>query len=495
MPTSQNGCSKKADSKPLTESVAKAAAEHAMFQPGDQVLAAVSGGPDSVALLHLLCELAPRMAFTLGVAHLNHGLRPEAESEADFVNTLARGLGLPCHTDAQDVAAYQERHGLSLEEAAREVRYAFYKRVAAAEGYHKVALGHHRDDNAEMVLMNLLRGSGPLGLSGIPPVRGHLIVRPLINLSRAQIMAYLQQRQLEYVTDVSNADFLFTRNRVRHVLLPLIRKEFNPNILATLHRTATILADENDWIESQADPLWDRVLLAADSRQLSLDIEALAGMPRAAIRRLLRRAIFQLAGNLRRITLAHVDRLDELATDDDGTRVDLPGLISAVKRADRLVLHVMDAPRQPLPAEHPTEPYEYVIELDQLSASAGCNQVIAATGGKVTFTRHTGPHTSEMSTPGQYTVLFDIDQLSFPLLIRNYRPGDRFNPLGMRGTKKLKKLFNERKVPLPDRDRWPVLTSGPEILWVLGHQRSQTGTLTRQTREVLEVKYVLPDPK
>jgi len=495
MPTSQNGCSKKADSKPLLESVAKAAAEHAMFQPSTRVLAAVSGGPDSVALLHLLGELAPRMDLTLGVAHLNHVLRPEAQDEADFVAALARDLALPFHCTAQDVAAYQERHGLSLEEAAREVRYAFYEKVAASAGYHKVALGHHRDDNAEMVLMNLLRGSGPLGLSGIPPVRGNLIVRPLINLTRAQIMAYLQQGQLEYVTDVSNTDLRFTRNRVRHVLLPLIREEFNPNIFATLHRTATIMADENAWNESLADSLWDRILIAADNRQLSLDLKVLADMPRAAVRRLLRRAIFQLAGSLRRITLDHVDRLNALMNRAADARVDLPGLISAVKQADRLVLRVMDTPRQPLAAEHPTEPYEYVIARGQLSDSDGCDQAIAATGGKVIFTLHTGSHTPKVSTAGQYTALFDIDQLSFPLRIRNYRPGDHFKPLGMRGTKKLKKLFNERKVPLPERDRWPVLISGPEILWILGHQRSQTGALSRQTRQVLAVKYVLPDPK
>lgn len=495
MPISQNGCSKKTDPKLLVESVAKIAGAHSMFRPGDRVLAAVSGGPDSVALLHLLRELAPRMAFTIGVAHLDHGLRPEARDEAEFVNTLARDLALPFHSAEQDVAAYRERHGLSLEEAARAVRYDFYRKVAATEGYQKVALGHHRDDNAEMVLMNLLRGSGPLGLSGIPPVRDDLIVRPLINTTRAQIMAYLQRRQLRYVTDASNADLCFTRNRIRHVLLPLIRKDFNPNILATLHRTATIMADENAWLESQTDPLWDNTLLAADSRQLSLDQKALAGMPRAAARRLLRRALYRLAGSLRRITFSHVDRLIELTTATENARVDLPGLISAFKQADRLVLQVMNSPRQPLTAERPGEPYEYIIDLDKISAAVAYDQVINATGGRVTFKLLSDRHISEMDASGQYTALFDIDQLSFPLLLRNYRPGDRFRPLGMQGTKKLKKLFSERNVPLPERECWPVLTCGPEILWVLGHQRSQTGTLNRQTRQVLEVKYVLPDPK
>jgi len=496
MPTSQNGCSKKAESKPLLELVAKTAAEHDMFQPGDRVLAAVSGGPDSVALLYLLGELVPRMDLTLGVAHLNHGLRPEAQDEADFAGTLARNLTLPFHCEARDVAAYKQHHGLSLEEAAREVRYTFYNKIAAAEGYHKVALGHHRDDNAEMVLMNLLRGAGPLGLSGIPPVRDKLIVRPLINITRSQIMAYLQQRRLTYVTDTTNADLRFTRNRIRHVLLPLIRKDFNPGISAALHRTATIIADENAWIESQADLLWDRSVLTADSRQLSLDPAVLAGMPRAAARRLLRRAVCKLGVSLRRITFSHVDRLYGLISAGENARVDLPGLISAVKQDDRLILRVMDTPRQAVVERDPkNESYEYVIELDQIAASGSCDQFIDATGGKLIFVRHTGTQAPAMSTPGHYTALFDIDLLSFPLVIRNSRPGDRMHPLGMHGTKKLKKLFNEGKVPLPDRERWPVLTGGPEILWLPGHQRSQTGALNRQTRRVLEVKYVLPDPK
>jgi tRNA(Ile)-lysidine synthase len=358
-----------------------------------------------------------------------------------------------------------------------------------------VALGHHRDDNAEMVLMNLLRGSGPRGLSGIPPVRDDLIVRPLMNVTRSQIMAYLLQRQLAYVTDASNADLDFTRNRIRHVLLPLLREDFNPNILATLHRTATIMADENAWIESQTDPLWESALLAADSRQLSLDQKVLTGMPRAAVRRLLRRAVNRLGGSLRRITFSHVDRLLGLLTATEKARVDLPGLISAVKQADRLVLRVMDVPRQPLGAERPSEPYEYTIDLNKISDAVAYDQVVAATGGRVSFTLLAGTRISEMNASGQYAALFDIDQLSSPLVLRNYRPGDRFTPLGMRGSKKLTKLFNERNVPVPERKRWPVLTSGPEILWVPGHQRSQTGTLSRQTRRVLEVKYVLPDPK
>jgi tRNA(Ile)-lysidine synthase len=466
-----------------------------MFQPGDSVLVAVSGGPDSVALAALLHQLAPRLSITLGIAHLNHGLRPEADREARFVETLAQQLALPFHLESQDVADYRDKHGLSLEEAARDVRYAFYRKVARIGNYRKVALGHHRDDNAEMVLMNLLRGAGPLGLSGIPPVRENWIVRPLINLSRSHIRAYLEQRQLDYVNDPSNADLRFTRNRIRHLLLPQIKKAFNPNIVDTLHRTATISGDEDAWIESVVDPLFEAALVRRAERQLSLDVTAVARMPKAAARRILRRAIKLLRGNLRRISLAHVDTLIQLTEAGENARADLPGLITAVRQTDQLVLQMMEGPRQPMPRQHPGAPYAYWIESRQLSGSESFRVPLAVTGGQVIFRCRPAADIPEIRGSGQYTALFDIDQLTFPLLLRNYQPGDRYTPLGMCGTKKVKKLFNERKLPPAARASCPVLISGADLLWVLGHQRAEAGRLNRQTRRVLEAKYVLPDEK
>ncbi len=496
MPTSPNDFVKKDPFKPVFETIAKTTADHDMFTAGDRVLVGVSGGPDSVALVSLLSELAPRLSITLGIAHLNHCLRPEAEEEARFVETLSQKLALPLHSESRDVASYRRQHGLSLEEASREVRYAFYKRVLSAHGYQKIALGHHGGDNAEMVLMNLLRGSGPLGLSGIPPVRGNLVVRPLINLTRAQLLAYLDNRRLEYVSDPSNADTRFTRNRIRHTLLPLIQKEFNANILETLHRTATITGDENQWIESLVDPLADTVITRPDEDQVHLDLAALGKLARAPARRVVRRAITKLRGNLRRVTLAHIDALIRLAaTGNENSRVDLPGLICAVKKNNRLALKKMAGPRQSLAPERPPGHYRYLINANQLAAPASLTLKIESTGGRITFKRRKAGDNLKFSGSGQQAAFFDIDQLSFPLHIRNYQPGDRFIPLGMRGSKKLKKLFNERKVDRAEREVCPVLVCGHEIIWVLGHQRAETGKVNRQTRQVLEVKYVLPDRK
>ena len=215
-----NGSKKSHLEKEIHRAVDRTLRSYRMVQNGDAVLVAVSGGADSVALVYIMLELAPKYSLRMAIAHLNHCLR-EQESDRDeaFVAALAKQLELPSYIGREDVFRYQKRHHLSLEDAARQVRYRFYDSIAAKYGYGKIALGHHGDDNAELVLMNLLRGSGPLGLSGIAPVRDNRIVRPLINLRRSEIMDYVAVKKLDYVTDSSNLDLKFHR----HIFYSLIK--------------------------------------------------------------------------------------------------------------------------------------------------------------------------------------------------------------------------------------------------------------------------------
>jgi len=195
---------------------------------------AVSGGPDSVALAHVLLNLSVEYFFRPAIAHLNHCLRgPDADRDAEFVSALARQLGVPIYAQKKDVRALQRRRRLSLEEAGRRSRYDFFDAVSAKHGFNKIALGHHSDDQAELVLMNLLRGSGPLGLSGIAPVREGKIVRPLIRLRRSEIIHYLAEKKIPYVTDTSNTDPAFMRNKIRHQLIPELQTAYNPRIVET----------------------------------------------------------------------------------------------------------------------------------------------------------------------------------------------------------------------------------------------------------------------
>ena len=229
---------------PLVQSVEKTLLEFNMLQSRDKVLVAVSGGPDSVALLHVLLALQTKFDIQIGIGHLNHGLRPSAATrDAAFVSSLGSKMGLPAHVAAADIQGLHQRHKGSLETLGRKARYNFFSRLARKFGYNKIALGHHADDNAELILMNLFRGSGPLGLSGIPPVRNNRYIRPLIEQPRKSIMKYLQDIQVSYVLDATNNDPRFLRNRIRHELMPELAHRYNPNLVDTLNRTAAIFRD------------------------------------------------------------------------------------------------------------------------------------------------------------------------------------------------------------------------------------------------------------
>ncbi|MBW1725563.1 MAG: tRNA lysidine(34) synthetase TilS [Deltaproteobacteria bacterium] len=294
--------------KKLLRIVEETVTVHGMLKEKDSVVIGVSGGPDSVALLHVLRALTERFSLKLGIAHLNHCLRQnDSDKEAAFVETLSDRLGLPFHIDKEDVHEYKIKNRLSLEEAARRVRYTFLNRVAETNRYNKIALGHHSDDNAELVLMNLFRGSGPLGLSGIPPVRdgksGPLglsgippvrdgkIIRPLIKASRSEIIDFLNQNRLEYVSDASNRDTRYLRNRVRHKLIPLLKTAYNPKISETLNQLASIMLSEEEWIEDVIHPLFEKSVLNVQDDRITFSVSMLDRLHSAAQRRILRKAI------------------------------------------------------------------------------------------------------------------------------------------------------------------------------------------------------------
>ena len=246
----------------LLRAVEQVITAHAMFKPNDKVLVGVSGGPDSVALLHVLLELTPKYDLKLGIAHLNHGLRgQEADADAEFVSSLAQNFDLPCYIKKRNIRQYHSHNKLSPEEAAGQIRYSFYFEVAEKYGFDKIALGHQANDNAEHVLMYLLRGSGPLGLSGIPPIRGGKIVRPMLRLTRSQIENYLAATGLESITDRSNTDLQFTRNRLRYQLLPILISAYNPRLIETLNRLAEIMRTEEQWINDTIRPIFDGLIV------------------------------------------------------------------------------------------------------------------------------------------------------------------------------------------------------------------------------------------
>ncbi len=471
-------------SSDLVRRVATTIDRHRMFSPGDRVLVGVSGGPDSTALLHILLDLAPRYDLELAVAHLHHGLRAEAaDGDALFVRQMALGLNLPWH---EEKTVIQKKDG-SMEESAREARYGFFRRLTAAHGYTKIALGHQKNDNAEAVLMHLLRGSGIRGLGGIPPVRDRWVVRPLIDLQRGEILAWLEQTGIDYVVDATNTDLTYERNRIRHHLIPMLAREYNPNIVETLHRTADLCREEDAWLTRHLRPLLEEAVTLCDDLQMELELSVIANAPLAAQRRVIRDALAHWHGHLRRMTAHHIDTLIGLLPDpQQGKRISLPFGIEAERLAGHLrFIHAARCPdqRRAAPA-----PYLYKVDDDAVFPltidlpEAGCRLVFKVFAAGETFPRETLP------LPAADRAVFDLDTLSYPLVIRNFKPGDRMTPFGMQGSQKIKKIFIDHKIAANRRMRIPLLECDGDIIWVAGVRRGQAAALTPNTRHILEVK-------
>ncbi len=498
----------------LLKTLTKTIQHHTMFEKDDRVLIGVSGGPDSIALLHLLIRLAPRHQLKLGVAHLNHSLREDmSDNDAAFVSSHTQSVGLKCYCRKEDIHKYQRRHKLSLEHAARRVRYRFLIRTAEEERFNKIALAHHCDDNAELILMNLLRGSGPLGLSGIPPVRNAAgpkikIVRPLIDVSKRAILDYLDELHLPYITDVTNADAKYLRNRIRHHLIPFLQASYNPSITQTLNQLANITRTEEEWIERQLSPFFKKAVIAQSHGSVSFSVLKLSANHPAAIRRIIRRAIHDIKGDSKRISYTHIALVIQLLKDGPVIgSIDLPDRIRVWRNDDNLVFthEKTDLRRQkPSTANIKAPVFTYPIpkpeKWNQTGARSLTNEkqsvfcfavTIKEIGVHLQFSHFPINRLHFRIDPNPNIACLDSDTLCFPLTLRNWHCGDRFRPLGMTGSQKLAKFFNNKKIELAQRFNCPILLSRNEIVWVVGHRMADGFKITSSTQKVLKVELLL----
>ncbi len=469
----------------LLRSVEQTITTYGMLKPDDAVVVGVSGGPDSVALLHILNTLAPRFSLRIGVAHLNHCLRQTAsDRDAEFVGLLAKKLDLPCFMQKVDVRKYQADQKLSLEEAARRVRYTFYNEVSKTNRFNKIALGHHGDDNAEQVLMNLFRGSGPLGIAGIPPMRNRTIIRPLIQSKRIEIVKFLDKNKIPYIADISNTDTRYLRNRIRHQLIPLLKTAYNPKIIETLVRTAEIIRAEEERIEAEIDLLFKKTALNIQQDHVTFALSRLNDIHISTQRRLFRKAIETIKGDLRRIRFSHVDSVVRLLKSGQmNARLDFPNRIRVQQDQEGLRFSREKIPLRhldPTPESDATPAFEYAI------ATPG-SIFIKEIDSYIHFSKLSIENLPEVRHAGRNTAFFDQDAIHFPLLLRYYRPGDRFKPMGMAGTQPLKKFFIDKKVPKGERAKCPLLLSRGKIIWVVGHRIDESVKITPSTRNVLKV--------
>ncbi|MCB2146419.1 MAG: tRNA lysidine(34) synthetase TilS [Deltaproteobacteria bacterium] len=482
------------DPNNLLSTVEQTLATHHMIDPGDRVLVGVSGGPDSMALLHLLSRLANDLKVGIGVAHLNHCLRgASAARDAEVVRRAAAGLRYSCHIGHARVLKVKQQLGLSLEEAARRIRYAFFNKTMANAGYNKLALGHQSDDNAEQMLMALLRGTGPRGLSGISPVREKHIIRPLINARRSQIETFIAQEGIPCVLDASNDDLRFMRNRIRHRLLPLLSSEYNPRIETHLNQLADVMRTEETWIDGLVAAEYEHALINHEKGTITLSVDAVILAHPALARRLVRKAIEELTGTLRRITFSHVQAVLHMLTDGCGEKgLHLPGGIRARRTGDRLMLVI--APGRCRSAVDPAIEGK-AVSTRVIAPPFPPTVKIQAMDIGLRFSTCRPDQLPQWSDVGRNQAYFDLARLSLPLTVRPAIPGDRFTPLGAAGSQKLKKFFIDHRIHRQCRVMAPVLADKQRIIWLVGQRIDDHVKVTADTSEVLCVEFFLIDTR
>lgn len=481
-------------SKKMIRKFIETVTDYQMFQSSNAILVGVSGGPDSVALIHILTQISTQFSLKLAVVHLNHTLRgTESENEARFVASLAKTQGLPFYVKTVNIPRLQKRSGGSLETLGRQERYRFFLEIAKREKYDQIALGHHADDNAELVLMNLLRGSGLKGMSGIPPVRDAgegqcRIIRPLIRCTKSEIIAFLDHKKLTYRVDKSNTNPQFLRNRIRCQLLPLLRKTYNPRIDSALNRFASITRIDDEWMNSVVARRFNEAVLEVDSNRVVLEINGLRKAHPAIQRRILREGIRRVKGDLRRIRFDHIQSaLSILSQKGFNGSLDLPGRIRIRRDSSRLTFTCEKVALRKLKARGDARP-EVVF---QYRIDGPCSMVIKEIRMKLNFSKIHMAQISRISSSEYRGALFDMDKLVFPLILRNPNPGDRFRPLGMSGTQKVNRFFINQKIPRKDRAGWPVMISQGRIVWIVGHRIDESVKIDSKTRMVFKAELSL----
>jgi len=491
---------------------------HHLVSSQHRLLVAVSGGPDSVCLLHILVKLQAELDIRLHLAHLNHQLRgAEAEADARYVSDLAHRLGIPATIEQRDVKAYQVQQHISLEEAAREVRYRFLANTAKSVGASRVAVGHTVDDHIETILMHLIRGTGTRGLGGLKPCsrwqssgNSLTIIRPLLQVSRQETAGYCHHHQLMPRIDASNLSLSPLRNRIRHQLLPLL-ESYNPRIAEALLRTGRIASDDLAFIDKEIAKLWGEIGQKQENTVI-LDKERFLELPPALKRNLLRTSIESLLGYVKDIEAHHIEQIMDALTKPAGKRLSLPGGLIFSIEYDKYLIGPDPAALSPFPilgAEFPlklpgeTLPPGWRIEATILNREQMADKVVRGKleGAKPLQNLHLPlmqgiiyPYHGEGDKGGEvgkqsYKAYFDLNKTGDKLVVRSRQPGDRFQPLGMSQPKKLGEFMIDTKIPHAWRQRIPIVCSPKHILWVVGWRIDDRVKVTENTKQILCLEF------
>jgi tRNA(Ile)-lysidine synthase len=441
---------------------------HKLFASGEKILVALSGGPDSVALFHLLNFLKPKYNLALAAAHVNHGLRREAREDQKFCRLLCRIHGIDFHAKKSNIKDLAGRKKISIEQAGRDARYGYFLSLCSEFGYTRIATGHNADDNAETVLLNLIRGADLGGVSGIPPKRAN-IIRPLIEISREEILEFLHEHKLSYRQDLTNLDSIQSRNIIRNQIIPSMMR-INKKASRNISRAGEGFRKYFDLIQDQAAKMYKRCIIDESNTQIVLDLRKLPVYYKSLGSWVLLEAYFSLSGKFNRPGSDQVTQ--SLSLERSGSIAFLDPEIAVTRRAGRLILNRIAA------------------KFGRVKLKIGGNTKIGNTG---LFIRSELIEKFSLNdiknNPDESTAFLDKDKLG-EMFIRNLKPGDKFKPLGMKGTKKIFDYLNERGVPGSGKSMIPLVTSGKNIAWIAGYGIADDFKVAETTGQVLKLQLI-----
>ncbi len=453
----------------------RAVRKHNMLKKGDSLLVAVSGGPDSVSLFDLLYQIRTDWRLNLHIVHLNHSLRGEA-SERDqlFAEKFAKDLKMPISVKKIDVEHYAQEHRMSIEEAARECRLEFFREEANRLGIQKVALGHHKDDQAETVLFRIIRGTGLRGLGAMKPVtewQGLTLIRPLIELEKKDLEDYVKERKLTYCIDLSNQETRFMRNRIRHRLLPDLERYYNPKIKSVLANLAETVILDLAFIEDAVLHRYPKVLKKRKGSMLVMKKKKFLEQPEALRFRILQRAVREVDPESE-LDYFHWDEFrNALGRENPSYEIHVANEVSISVQRKELVIRKLTADKE--------RQYEYHLQLG--------GRVVVKEAGLEFISEVFDRRIYKLDRKDKTCGIFDLERIRFPITIRNRQEGDLFQPLGLHYEKKLKDFFIGRKIQSYEKNQIPLFVSKNEIFWVYGVEISDQFKVTHRTRRFLKI--------
>ncbi|HHV29553.1 tRNA lysidine(34) synthetase TilS [Acetivibrio mesophilus] len=466
----------------MINKVLEAIKKYNVVHSKDRIVVGVSGGPDSVCLLHILYQLRESMDLGLVAVHVNHMLRGNESLEDEaFVENLCVKLNVELITRRIDIKKLAKERKLSLEEAGRIERYRLFDEVADSHNAQRIAVAHNKNDQAETVLMNIIRGAGLDGLRGMDYIRGR-IIRPLLGIERWEIEDYCRSNSLNPRIDSSNLEDIYTRNRVRLDLIPYIDKLFNADIVNGISKMADLIRDDGNFIDKQIDVIFNKALVKSDDGEILLDLSVLKECHIAAQRRVLRNSIKKVKGNIKGIAIIHIDSIIDLIENGaTGSMLHLPDGVRAVKSYETLKIYLNGCEEEDL---------SFDKELNIPGATI-INEINGKMEAYVIDVSTNAFNIKDFTNiPDKSGVqFFDYDKLKEGIYLRNRRDGDVFKPLKSNGTKKLKKFFVDNKIPRESRNRIPLISKDKEIVWIIGFKISDKFKVTENTKTILKLSY------